>query len=155
MKKREFIICLISLLILYGVALNFFGFIRGNSMNPNFPSVGFALFNPLETNYKRFDVVSARDPINNVRVYKRIVGLPGELLKIENGILFINGIRIENPYTNWEDENIHDTDRILEDDEYFLLGDNQPHSNDSLNGRLRFKEKNIKAKLLFVFKLVD
>lgn len=155
MRKRELILCLISLMLLYGIAFNFCGVIKGESMQPNYPSFGFAIYNPFETNYERFDVVAARNPNNNMRVYKRIVGLPGELLKIENGILYINGIKIENPYTQWSDTNIHDIERILEEDEYFLLGDNQPHSNDSLNGYIRFKERNIKAKLLFVFKFKD
>lgn len=152
MKKRELILCLISLIMLYGIAFNFWGVIEGESMQPNYPSFGFAIYSPFETNYERFDVVAARDPNNNMRVYKRIVGLPGELLKIENGILYINGVKIENPYTQWSNKSFKNIERILESDEYFLLGDNQPHSNDSLNGHLRFKKQNIKAKLIFVFK---
>ncbi len=64
---------------------------------------------------------------------KRIVGLPGEKLTFEDGLLFINGIRHREPYLHGLPANLglHKTSFEVEEGHYFVLGDNRAHSEDS------------------------
>ena len=48
-----------------------------------------------ETNLNRWDVVLVREPREPLRIVKRLVGLPGEVLQIKAGDLWIDGERIE------------------------------------------------------------
>ncbi|MCR5793478.1 MAG: signal peptidase I [Lachnospiraceae bacterium] len=64
---------------------------------------------------------------------KRIIGLPGETVSISNGKLFINGEELENDVTKEEIKNggLAQESVTLDDDEYFVLGDNRNKSEDS------------------------
>lgn len=71
-----------------------------------------------------------------VRVVKRVVGLPGEYVLIQNGKVFINGKALaENYLFSGEITEALPTADITEvhlaEDEYFVLGDNRGHSRDS------------------------
>lgn len=64
---------------------------------------------------------------------KRIIGLPGETIQIEDGYVYINGKELVEDYgretilkAGLAEEPIH-----LGEDEYFVLGDNRNHSSDS------------------------
>ncbi|MDR1598795.1 MAG: signal peptidase I [Oscillospiraceae bacterium] len=86
-------------------------------------------FDYLLGNLSRFDVVICKFPGRTERFVKRLVGLPGDTVQIMDGYLWVNGERYEEEYlTNrpgyagaW----------TLGEDEYFVLGDNRPNSNDS------------------------
>jgi len=64
---------------------------------------------------------------------KRVIGLPGETISIEEGIVHINGVPLEEPYL----DEAHTRRRTsmepvtLGADEYFVMGDNRDNSNDS------------------------
>ena len=64
---------------------------------------------------------------------KRIVGLPGENLTFEDGLLFINGIRHSEPYLHGLPAylGLYKTSFEVEEGHYFVLGDNRAHSEDS------------------------
>ncbi len=74
-------------------------------------------------------VVSPQPPGN--RLVKRIVGLPGDSLEIEAGMLKINGHTVSEPYVLGRARNRGPT--TIPADHYFVLGDNRPQSNDSNN----------------------
>lgn len=64
---------------------------------------------------------------------KRIIGLPGETVSIEEGVVHIDGAPLEEPYL---DENYTRRRTSMEPvklgaDEYFVMGDNRDNSNDS------------------------
>ena len=64
---------------------------------------------------------------------KRIIGLPGETIAIEEGVVLVNGQPLEEPYLD-ENHTRRKTSMApvtLGTDEYFVLGDNRDNSNDS------------------------
>ena len=81
---------------------------------------------------KRYDIVVA-DLIENGKktdtIIKRVYGLPGETIKCENGIIYINDHKIDDPYAYGKTEDFEAV--TLKDDEYFILGDNREISLDS------------------------
>lgn len=84
---------------------------------------------------------------------RRIIGLPGEVLQIVNGKIYIDGTLLEQNF--WRGEAIEEAGiaaepiQILEN-EYFLLGDNRNHSYDSRDLYVgNVAEEEIKGKVLF------
>lgn len=63
---------------------------------------------------------------------KRIIGLPGELVSVRDGVVYIDGDRLVEPYVDPALRG-HETDRWprVAPGHYFLLGDSRIHSCDS------------------------
>ncbi|WP_052666432.1 signal peptidase I [Nitriliruptor alkaliphilus] len=69
---------------------------------------------------------SARDFV------KRVIGLPGDEIRIEAGTVFVNGEPLDEPYKVDEDNDYGPV--IVPEDRLFFLGDNRPNSSDSRRG---------------------
>lgn len=101
---------------------------------------------------KRGDIIMFKAPNKENTIYiKRIIGLPGDRIVIDNNKIYINGS--EQPYeekyvTNeWNGNGSH-TEYIIPEGEYFLMGDNRDNSSDSrVWGTI--KKKDIIAKAVF------
>ncbi|MBI4200290.1 MAG: signal peptidase I [Chloroflexi bacterium] len=63
---------------------------------------------------------------------KRVIGVPGDALEIRGGQVYVNGKQLAEPYV-LEPVGSSYTLRVLGPGEYFVLGDNRRHSNDSRN----------------------
>ena len=77
------------------------------------------------------DVVVFRWPVDERQFFvKRIIGLPGDTIRIERGVVYRNGSPLEEPYIEHESyETI--VGRIIQEGEYYVLGDNRAQSDDS------------------------
>ena len=87
----------------------------------------------------RGDIVILRPPTNNTTDFiKRIIALPGERLLIRDGIVYINGHRLYEPYlpeewtlqTNPQPWSIGEG-QLIPPNQYFVMGDNRNKSQDS------------------------
>lgn len=67
----------------------------------------------------------------NVYYIKRIIGLPGETVEIQDGYAYIDGVLLESDTYGAEVMVSEDMSVTLGEDEYFVLGDNRNHSQDS------------------------
>lgn len=81
---------------------------------------------------QRYDIVVA-DLIENGKktdtLIKRVYGLPGETISCEDGVIYINGKKIDDSYAYGKTDDFGSI--TLGSDEYFLLGDNRGVSLDS------------------------
>lgn len=106
----------------------------GESMEPTLSNGqrGIVLLNRFDLyNPSRNDLVLARkSTYDNKILIKRVVGLPGETVTIKNNIVYINSVKLEEPYVT-EDMVTVDLEVTLGGDEVFILGDNRNNSIDS------------------------
>ncbi len=84
---------------------------------------------------KRYDIIAfkLRDEEENYYNIKRIVGMPGETVKVEGGHIFINGTSLDDlPFDDLiMTEGIAIDGITLGNNEYFVIGDNVNNSDDS------------------------
>lgn len=112
--------------------------IVGQSMEPTLLNRDLVLVNKLCYTFqgpKRFDLIAFKQRKGDNSYYnvKRVIGLPGETVTIQDGYIFIDGVALTDiPF----DEKISTEGLALEgvtlgDGEYFVLGDNVNNSEDS------------------------
>src|SRR5262245_14071663 len=85
----------------------------------------------------RGDIVAFWSPENpNMRLVKRVIGLPGETLEVRRRDVYIDGKKLDEPYAVHIDP--REIDRrdnygpvTIPADRFFLMGDNRDNSNDS------------------------
>lgn len=111
--------------------------VEGNSMLPNFETGQLVIVNRLVYFFsapERGDVIVLHSPRNPDEDFiKRVIGLPNETISIRNGIVYVNGLPLREPYIASANFCISscDGDWMLKSDEYFVLGDNRQQSHDS------------------------
>jgi signal peptidase I len=81
----------------------------------------------------RGDVVVFWYPLDRTKSFiKRVVGLPGEIVEIRQGAVYVNGLPIAEPYVPPQYEDLSDFGPVrVPLDDYFLMGDHRISSNDS------------------------
>lgn len=158
---KEFLIILVLVVVIRGFFLIPVG-VSGNSMKDTLNPGDFVLMERF-SKIKRFDVVVLNDEKGN-HLIKRVVGLPGETLKVEDDTLWINGEKKEEKFLNNQKKkdksNISYTadfslkdltgEKVLGKNEYFVMGDNRRISKDSRNfGPVKDTEIVGKARIVY------
>lgn len=119
--------------------------VKGLSMMPSFQNSEMLLTDKISYRFgspSRGDVVIFRAPPSEpcadieCEYIKRLVGLPGEKIKIENGAVLVNGVKLTEPYLSpnaktaeghYLEEGI---EKMIPEGNYLFLGDNREHSRD-------------------------
>lgn len=114
-----------------------FSIVRGSSMLPNIEDGDRLLVDRISYSLlgvQRFDVVILAYPKDPTIDYvKRIIGLPGDMIELRNGELFVNGKPLPEPFKKVQDKYATGS-WVVPADSYFVLGDNRPVSSDSREG---------------------
>jgi len=145
---RELLQTVLVMVVLFlgvrGVAQNFR--VEGPSMQPTLTSGEFLWVNKaayFEWNGQyvlggpqRGDIAVLRSPdtSEDIDLIKRVIGLPGDHVRIQRGEVFINGQPLAEPYIRFQASyNYPSTaaDAVVPAGQYFVLGDNRPNSRDS------------------------
>lgn len=127
------------MLLFVGLAVHYFFFsvlvVRGRSMEPNYNDGNVLVINKISYvigDPHRGDVIAMFFPgETQKRFIKRVIGLPGETVKVADGHVSINGQLLAEPYLADEVVTVPDVERTLETGEYFVFGDNRAVSSDS------------------------
>jgi signal peptidase I len=107
--------------------------VDGFSMRPTLQDGEYILVNKLA--YKlgapqRGDIVVFIFPVNPEEdLIKRVIGLPGDTISVQGGVLSINGVAMNEPYINAPPA--YEGTWTVAPDELFVLGDNRNDSRDS------------------------
>lgn len=107
--------------------------VDGFSMNPTLQDGEYILVNRLA--YKigspvRGDIVVFSFPMDPKQdLIKRVIGLPGETISIQDGRVMVNGVHLEEPYIAAPP--IYNNTWVVPEGQLFVLGDNRNESKDS------------------------
>src|SRR5689334_8127311 len=131
-----------DLLIAIGLALVIIVFlyqpvkVEGTSMAPLLSDQERIFINKFVYRFEpiqRRDVVVFWYPLDRSKSFiKRVIALPGESVEIRQGIVYVNGHAIQEPYVPPQYEDLSDFGPIrVPKDSYFVMGDHRISSNDS------------------------
>jgi len=110
--------------------------VEGTSMMPGLTDQERIFINKLVYKFEdiqRGDVVVFWYPLDASKSYiKRVVGLPGEVVRISSGRVYINDQVLNEPYliSDYLDQQSYPA-VLVEPDHYYVLGDHRNSSNDS------------------------
>lgn len=127
------VLALLIFLLIRVVIQNFR--IEGYSMEPNLHQGQYLIVNKAVYRWlhppQRGDIVVFEYPRAPDRDFiKRVIGLPGEMIEVRDGSIYINGVLLDEPYLS-EPTHSNMAPRTLGSDEYFVIGDNRDNSSDS------------------------
>lgn len=115
--------------------------VTGDSMYPNFHDKEQMLAEKLSTKFielKRDEIIIFKHPLEKGRLLiKRIIGLPGETIRISNGLVYINDRVLDEPYlapdtkTQQEQAFQEGLEYKIPGNSYVVMGDNRQKSTDS------------------------
>lgn len=141
---KEIISTLLYLLAIFGLTFLFITFVAqrtevsGSSMEPTLQDRDSLIVDKVSyrfTKPHRFDIVIFPYKYGNNQYFiKRVIGLPGEKIRIDyDGNIYINDVKLEENYGAEiiADPGRAETEILLGEDEFFVMGDNRNHSMDS------------------------
>lgn len=137
--------------------------VNGRSMDPTFEDGEYVLTNLIDIRLgklERGDVVVFNAPVDKDKDYiKRIIGMPGDNVKILGGKVFVNGHEINQSflpsdvYTNPGSYLGEGEEIVVPPDNYFVMGDNRNFSSDSREWGFVPKDKIIGKSFIVYFPL--
>ncbi|WP_274651470.1 signal peptidase I [Paenibacillus humicola] len=80
----------------------------------------------------RGDIVIINGPESDKRLIKRVIGLPGDVLDFRNGLVYVNGKKLDEPYVKGQTfSNGLQLPYTVPANKVFVMGDNRENSMDS------------------------
>ncbi len=111
-------------------------YVEGASMEPSFQPREYLIIDEISYRFhtpQRGDVVVFRYPKDPRQFYiKRVIGLPGERVRVSDGIVYVNDKPLDEKYISVKfasDDTMQE--KVLQPNEYFMMGDNRSNSLDS------------------------
>ena len=136
--QRSLLWDVLAVVIAVGIILALYQPVRveGTSMQPKLEDQDRLFINKFVYHVgdiHRGDVVVFRYPHDTTKSYiKRVIALPGDDLKIDHGVVWVNGKAVDEPYVpaKFQDERSQPKMTIPKN-EYFVMGDHRTISSDS------------------------
>lgn len=123
--------------------------INGNSMAPTLQNNGVVLTSDILYSPEKDDVILFSDP-HGFDVIKRVIGMPGDIVEITEGAVYVNGVMVDEPYAIGIPDNMAPV--LVLEDSFFVIGDNRTPG-ESLDSRSLevglIPKADIKGELLF------
>ena len=108
--------------------------VEGQSMEPNLHGNERLIIEKISYRFhspNRGDIVVLRPPRRQtVPLIKRVVALPGEVVEIRDGLVYVGGQALVEPYLDQETRGVVPP-QLVPEGHVFVLGDNRGSSNDS------------------------
>jgi len=132
----------LALSILFAVILIVFIYqpvkVEGTSMMPSLTDQERIFINKFTYRFgigsiERGDMVVFWFPLDKTKSYiKRVIGLPGDKIEINGGVVMVNGQRLREDYVpdEYRDHNSYPETEVPQN-QYYVLGDHRSSSNDS------------------------
>ncbi len=115
--------------------------VSGLSMYPNFNDADYIITDKLSYKFnppQRGDIIVFKNPRDLSQDFiKRIIGIPGDTVRVENNHVFLNGKQLAEPFLKPDVITEPHTfipeaqDVSVPPDKYIVFGDNRTHSSDS------------------------
>ena len=125
--------------------------IDGNSMNPTLLNGEYLIISNFAYQLdepQRGDILVFRHPRSDLNLIKRVIGLPGDTIEVQNGAVSVNGVALTEPYI--EAPPTYSSSWVVPEGQFFVLGDNRNNSSDSHAWGF-LPEENILGKALLVY----
>lgn len=108
--------------------------VSGLSMAPHIASGEFVLINTIAYRMgapARGDIIAFHHDGPTPETYiKRVIGLPGDRIRIDRGTVYVNGARLQEPYVRYPDGRSF-PEVTVPPNSLYVLGDNRADSDDS------------------------
>jgi len=126
--------------------------VDGFSMRPTLEDGEFVLVSRMSykfSEYERGDIVVFHFPLDpKEELIKRVIGLPGDHVRVEGGQVFLNGQLLEETYI--AEAPRYSGEWVVTEGFLFVLGDNRNNSNDSKDWGL-LPQENVVGKAVLIY----